>query len=423
MKNLEENRVIQKISDIGGRIGSNIYISSISQGIMGMFPIIIIGAFASLFVGLSFDGYQIFIHQTGLYNALSMVVNATTNCLGLWFTFGIAQSLNNRMAKGEKIVPILALVTYIALLPFTVNKMGGVVFGHEYLGTKGMIVGIFIAIFIVKLYKFVEGRNWMIKMPVGTPEYVSNSFSALIPGFIVVIAGIMIRILIGLTPYRDIFTLLYSLLQIPLTKLVGGNLFANLFFIILTQVFWAVGVHPGFLSSMLGPILFSLDGMNQAAFAAHQEVPNIIGFAFSYITTIATFYPAISFAILLFAKSNRLRSVSKIAVFPSIFGISEPLVFGIPIMFNPLLWLPWIIAPTFNFAFAYFVTQIGLVSKAIGVMVVNMPLVVTGMLNGHVSIAIMEIVLCVIDILIFAPFIMILDKNYRKDELNINTNN
>lgn len=135
MKNLEENRVIRKISDIGGRIGSNIYISSISQGIMGMFPIIIIGAFASLFVGLSFASYQNFLHQTGLYNALSMVVNATTNSLGLWFTFGIAQSLNNRVAKGEKIVPILALVTYIALLPFTVNKTAGIVFGHDYLGT------------------------------------------------------------------------------------------------------------------------------------------------------------------------------------------------------------------------------------------------------------------------------------------------
>lgn len=139
---------------------------------------------------------------------------------------------------------------------------------------------------------------------------------------------------------------------------------------------------------MTAPVLFALDGMNQALYAQGKEVPNIIGMAFSYITTTAVFYPAIAIAILLFAKSQRLKTVGKVAVAPAFFGISEPLVFGLPIVYNPMILIPWLFVPILNFGIGYMLTSVHLVAKCAGVTVFNIPMIFTGIMNGSISIAI-----------------------------------
>ena len=205
-------------------------------------------------------------------------------------------------------------------------------------------------------------------------------------------------------------------MQIPLTALMGTSLFANSVLNILVQASWALGIHPGYLTGTVGPIMFALDGANQAAYAAGQQVPNIIGMAFSYITTTAVLYPAIAVSILLFAKSGRLRTVGKVAVAPAFFGISEPLIFGLPIVLNPLILIPWLIAPALNFFVGYVLVSTGLVARAAGVIVFNVPMIFTGLLNGSYTISLMEIGLFMLDILLFFPFIKILDKKYSAEE-------
>jgi len=253
-------------------------------------------------------------------------------------------------------------------------------------------------------------------MPEGTPDYVSRSFAALIPGFIVVVIAIIIRMIFALTPFGSAFDCLYGILQIPLQALLGGSVISNVIIQILTQLCWGLGIHPGFLSSITAPILFGLDGANQAAFAAGQEIPNTIGMAMSYSSTIACFYPAIAVCVLLFAKSKELKTVGKIAIAPAFFGISEPMIFGLPIMLNPIMIIPWMICPVVNFILAYAACSIGIVAKYAGVIVFNFPMVATGLLNGSFSIALLEIVLFVIDILIFIPFVKALDRKKSEAE-------
>ncbi|MEG0367003.1 MAG: PTS transporter subunit EIIC, partial [Coprobacillus sp.] len=172
----------------------------------------------------------------------------------------------------------------------------------------------------------------------------------------------------------------------------------------------------GYLTGAIAPILFAVDGAHQGAYAQGHAIPNTIGMAFNYITTIATVYAAIAVAVLLFAKSKQLKTVGKVAVAPAFFGISEPLVFGLPIVFNPVLFIPWVITPIVNFILGYFLTSIGLVAKCAGVTVFNIPMVFTGLMNGDVSIALMEIALFVLDILIFLPFIKAIDKKFISQE-------
>lgn len=406
----------EKSAVVGDKISKNIYLQGISHGIMSMLPIIIIGAFASLFSGLPIKPWQSLINNSGINSILSVVVNATTNMLGLYFTYGIARNLSEKLEVKSKITGIFAMIVYVILLPFTSIENSGAYLAFDYLGTKGMILGIIIAIFTVKLYKFFVDHKVSIKMPNGTPDYVANTFTSLIPGFIIVIIAMILNALFKLTPYGDAFNLFYNILQIPLTVVMGGSIISNDIFAGLTQVSWALGIHPGFVQSISAPILFGLDGANQAAFAAGQPVPNILGMAFSYICTTATLFPAIAVAVLIGAKSKQLKTVEKISVAPAFFGISEPLIFGIPVVFNPTILIPWFFAPILNLTLAYIATSVGLVAKCAGVTVFNVPMIFTGLMNGSISIAIMEIVLFIIDILLFIPFIKVLDNKYIKAE-------
>ena len=260
----------------------------------------------------------------------------------------------------------------------------------------------------------------VIKMPAGTPEYVSNTFVSLIPGLVIALMALVLRGLFALTPWGNAFDCLYNILQMPLNAIVGENLFTLTIINLLTQVLWFFGIHPGFLSSMTAPIMFGLDGANQAAYAAGQSVPNIIGMACSYSTTIATVYPAFALALLLFAKSGQLKTVGKISVAPAFFGISEPLIFGAPVVLNPTIVVPWVIIPALNFILGYAACAIGIVPHYAGVTVFNFPMIATGILNGSAAIAAMEVVLCVIDLLIFMPFVKMQDKkNLEAEKLAI----
>ena len=142
---------------------------------------------------------------------------------------------------------------------------------------------------------------------------------------------------------------------------------------------------------MLAPILFGMDAANQAMYAAGEAIPNITGMAFNYIATTAVVYPAIAVAVLLFARSQQMKTVGKIAVAPAFFGISEPMVFGLPIVFNPVMMIPWIVLPSVNLLIAYFLMSTGIVAKCIGVTVFNVPMIFTGIMNGSFTIVLMEI--------------------------------
>lgn len=402
-----------KLSDV---VGGNIYLRSISKGVMPNLPIIIIGSFASLFVGLPIPFWRSFIQSAGLVTILNMVVAATTNMLGVYFTYGIAKAYAKNLELQADLVPILAIVAYLTLSPLADPEASSANFAYTYLGTKGMIVGIFVAIFTVKIFKAIVDAKIVIKMPEGTPDYVSNSFVSLIPGFVVIIVAMVVRALFGLTPWGNIFDCLYNLLQIPLTAIMGNNVIAMCIFQLITQLLWVFGVHPGFLTSLTGPIMFGLDGMNLAAYAAGEPIPSVIGMAFSYAMTVAVVYPAFAVAVALFSKSSQLKTVGKISVAPAFLGISEPLIFGVPVVLNPFVAVPWIITPMLNFVLGYLACSSGLVAKYAGVTVFNFPMVATGLLNGSVSLAIMEVVLFVLDVLVYMPFIRMQDKKYLADE-------
>lgn len=413
---MEKMSVLDRVNEFADRLGSNRYLQGISRGVMAALPFIIVGAFASLFVGLPIEIWQNFISSTGISACLTAVVNMTTNLLGVIITYTVARAFAELFEVDSKIIGFLSVMIYMILLPTTALEDGTVYLAFDYLGTKGMILGIILAIVTVKIYKFIVDRNITIKMPEGTPPFVSNSFVALIPAFAIAILGIIIRLIFSLTPFETAFDLIYVILQTPLNALIGENIWSVVVIMIIANFIFALGIHSGFITGMLSPILFGLDAANQAAYAAGEAVPNTIGMAFNYITTIAVVLPAMAIATLIFAKSKQMKTVGKIGLAPSFFGISEPLVFGLPVVFNPVLMIPYILLPAINMLIAYFLMESGIVARCIGVTVFNVRMVFTGIMNGSVSIAVMEVGLLILNIIVWCPFIKIMDRKHLKEE-------
>lgn len=411
---MEKTSFLDKFGVAADKMSNNKYLQGISQGVMTALPFIIVGAFASLFSGLPIPFWQSFINATGIAACLAMVVAATTNMLGVIVTYTATRSFAEKFGVDAKIIGFLGIMFYMILLPSAAMEDGTAYLSYDYLGTKGMLLGLILAVATVKIYKFIVDKNITIKMPEGTPPFVSNSFVALLPAFAIAIVAIVIRLIFAVTPFGSAFNLIYSLLQVPLSALIGENIWSLVIIMAISNLIFTFGIHSGFITSMLAPILFGLDGMNQAMYAAGEEVPNITGMAFNYITTTAVVYPAV--AVLLFAKSQQMKTVGKIGVIPAFFGISEPIVFGLPIVFNPIMMIPWIVLPAANMLIAYFLMSTGIVAKCIGVTVFNVPMVFTGIMNGSFTIALMEIGLFVLDVFICMPFVKISDAQHLKEE-------
>ena len=301
-------------------------------------------------------------------------------------------------------------------MPTLTSEDGVTSLAFDYLGTKGMILGIVIAFLATKLFHLIVSKNIVIKMPAGTPDFVSNSFVSLIPAFAIALCAIVVRMIFALAPWGDAFSCFYALIQMPIQGLIGGNIASAVLISVIMCLLWCFGIHPGFITSLIGPLFMMLDGANQAAYAAGEALPNIIGMNFNYITTIAIAYPAVPIAILLVARSAQLRTVGKVALAPGFFGINEPIIFGLPIVMNPVAAIPFIVTPLINVIGMYALQSLGIVAKCIGILPFNIPVVITGMLSGGISIAIAEVVFLIIDILIWIPFIKAMDATKLKAE-------
>lgn len=413
---MEKKSVLEKFSDYAGKLGSNVYLQGMSRGMMKGLPLVMLGAFASLFAGLPIEGYQTFIQKSGIYDLLQVIVSFSTNFLGVIYAYSIVTTLGKLLDVKSELVGVLGMFNFLILLPLA-NIEHATYIPFQYTGAQGIFAAILVSIVTVKVYKFIEEKDWTIKMPKGTPSYVSGSFAGLIPVFVIGVLFLIVRYCFTLTSYGNFFAFMYSIIQTPLTKIVGANLISTTLLGMLQQALWMFGIHGGaIVSSVLGPISMGMDIAQQSAYAAGQPLPNILGLSFGYMYSIAIAYPAMAISILLFAKSKRYKTLGKVALPASFFGISEPLVFGIPVIFNPIMAIPFIIIPNLMPILAYFATAIGLVAKPMGLMVFNVPMAINGIMNGSWTIAVCQIVLLIISIALWYPFIKIADKKVLEEE-------
>ncbi|MGG0455117.1 PTS cellobiose transporter subunit IIC [Bacillus mycoides] len=422
------------VMPVAGRVAEQRHLQAIRDGIILTMPFLIIGSFFLIISALPIPGYNDFM--AGLFGeswqkALGYPVSATFNIMSLIAVFGIAHRLGGYYKIDALAAGALSLVTFLLATPFQVayiipsTKESILVEGAipaALMGSQGLFVAMIIAIISTELYRFIVQKKLIIKMPETVPPAVTRSFAALIPGFIVVTVIWILRLMIENTSFGSIHNIVGKILQEPLSAL-GASLWGAVIAVIIVHVLWACGIHgAAIVGGVMSPIWLSLMDQNRVAFQAGQDVPNTVTAQFFDLWIYmggsgATL--ALVVGMLLFARSQQLKSLGRLSIAPGIFNINEMVTFGMPIVMNPLLLIPFILVPVVLTVVSYFAMEWGWVARPSGAAVPwTTPILFSGYLGsgGKISGVVLQLVNFALAFFIYLPFLKIWDKQKVAEE-------
>ncbi len=403
-----DSPLIKKLEKLNEWLDSLSFLKVLTSGLTMILPVIIVGAFSSLFANFPVESYQEFIQRVGLKEIFTLGGQFSTNIISLIAVMSITY-VYVQSKKIPAIIPsIISLIAFLILTPLELIDETTYI-SFEWLGSAGFFVAILTAFAIGKLYVIMIKNEWILKMPKSVPTMVSQSFASLVPSAVIILIAMILRYLFSLTGFGNIHSVIFTLIQTPITNL-GNSLVALIIITLLSRLLWMMGIH-GML--VLMPILLTvfmpLDLQNLEAYTNGQPLPNIVGLAFWILCTSiggggATL--GLNFLMAFNAKSEQYKTLGKLSLPSGIFGINEPLIYGIPIVFNALYAIPYIFAPIVNLIIGYFLIQSGLVPAPSGASILGMPIPIffVGLIQGSWKLGVMQIFFLVINTIMYYPF-------------------
>lgn len=418
------------IAPLANKLGRNKYVVALQNSFFAMIPFITVGALALVLISPPADyttmdpgvarslmqGWQAFADFTGpTFNFINMV---TMNLLAFWIALGMGLNL----AKHHKMTPAMPiLVTTMSFLIWaTMNPDGSLTF--DYLGGTGLFVALVASILSFELYRtLTEKKVGHIDLSgAGVPPALADSLGNLLPVIIIfLIFGVSGQIIMTITgsPLPELMTIIMSPL-LGLVDSIGGIIFLA----VVVMILWWFGIHDSVITGPLDVFLMSNYSANMAAFAAGTaavSLPYIVNEPFWWtFMTIGGSGATLGLAVLAAtSKSKQIRTVGRLGLIPAIFNINEPLIFGLPIMYNPTLLIPFVVAMPLNGVITYICMATGIVSKAFAYGGWNMPAPIAAFIATlDVKAFILAIALIVIDALIYLPFFKVYEKQKLAEE-------
>ena len=415
---------------IGIFAGENKYLSSIKNAFQTFMPFIIIGAIGVLWSNVICND------QTGLGAIVPGIMNlsflnpafnahnfATIGCITISITFLIgavlgAKENDNIMFSGLLAVVALLTVTQSSMDIFKDGKLVESVSGifSASLGSQGLFTGMLVGIITVELF-FVLFKfdRLKIKLPEQVPPQIAKSFEYLIPAFITVLIISLIGLAINIWTGAYLNDLIFNIVQQPLLH-IGGSLPGVLTLMFISLVFWAIGLHgDNMIGGVFNPILTTLGVQNLEAVQAGLEPTNIVNNTFhrAFFATGGTgCMLGLTIAVLLICKRPENQSIAKLALVPELFNIGEVSMFGVPIVLNPTLVIPFIIAPLVTVIFGYVLTMLHICPVMYVDLPWTMPPLIISFLGsgGNIMGPVCQLLGIILSALVYLPFVKIYEK-------------
>ena len=401
----------EKLVPVSTGFAQNRYVRCIGTGSQSLMAIIMIGAVFNLLNSIQIAPYQSFIQATGIAAFLSAVNNACMNFMGVFMVFSVGYAGAKIFGHDELAFNngFLSLMSYLIMVPTGTNEAGSTVVSLDYLGSHGVFLAFILGIMATKINIALVERNITIKMPAGVPENVTQCFTSIIPGAVIALVSSLLRGLFTMTPWGNIIDAVYALLQTPLAN-ITGSLGGFIILLLLAQVLWFFGVHGSYtVLAILYPLWFTYLPDNTAAAAAGLPIPHMWNTSMYDFACNGGAGCTLGLVIVmfLFAKSKRYKEFSKIVLPCGIFNINEPLIYGMPLMLNFTMLIPFIVAAI----------MLGLMPCPTGLIGMNtMPIFVYGVIQGSWKIGVYQILMTIMSAAIWYPFFKAADKQALAEE-------
>lgn len=409
------------LSELGSRVINNGIISILMKTMQSTIPFNIVGSLALMIMYFPFiDKFLSPSTIQHLKFVFSPIVDMTLGLISVYISILIGYFISQRKKSNIVFTTISSLGSFLLVTPFETLSGDSIIKGvipMSNLGATGIFVAIIMSFIGGYFYVYLIEKKIMIKMPELVPENVKRAFEGLIPITLLLFLVAGIRFLFSFTDFGFMQNFIYYHIQSPITKL-GTSLPATIIAVTLIQIFWFLGLHGGdILLSVMGMIWLEANIQNAEAYAAGIELPNIITKTFFEIYSWNHFI-AIIIVLILFSKSAQNRTLGKLSAPAGFFNISETVVFGLPVMLNIIILIPWILSMVIPTVIAYFAIDLGIVPKTNGIQLPwTTPIFISGFLaTGSIKGALLQLFNLIICIFLWIPFIKIIDKKNLEEE-------
>jgi PTS system cellobiose-specific IIC component len=376
-------------------------------------PLLILGSFAMIIIDFPVAAWTALMERTGWYwdGHIDIIINATFGIMAVIAAFGVASSLagSYKKSNGEEIDGIPAGILSIATF-WIITKGEG--FDSEYL-----FVAMFFAIVTAEVYRRFIQKEWVIKLPDTVPVAIGRQFTALVPGLVILGGSWLIAVAMSYTESGTISAWLNTNLFAWLGKF-GLSYPFTMFGAFLEHLLWSFGLHGSaiVIFPFFEPLWIQVSTPDTKSIITWTFYENNVWIGGSGATLPVVVY------MLIFAKSKLLKDIGRIAIGPGLFNINEPVTFGLPVVLNPVLMIPYIVTPLVLVTINYVGTLIGLFPILDKIVPWTTPIFVSGFLaaSGGIGNRIMAVVAQLIcfaaSFLIWLPFIRSWDRLCVKQE-------
>ncbi len=419
MTEFMENRLMP----LSQKLSNNKYLVALRDGLMLSMPLLIIGSLAIVIGDFPVQGFHDFmasiVGDVWYSWCWDMVNPATMGLVALFAVIGVAHSL----ASEEGVEPLPAVAISVSAYFLLLEQMEGGGFATSCFEASGLFTAMLAALLATELYAILLKKNLRIKMPESVPSFVTRQFEALIPAAIILPLFLIVRLIFAATPFGTVQNFIVTMIQMPLTN-IGTTLVGTFFITLLNSLLWFFGIHgTAVIDSFMGPLWYAARFANLDVFLASadavrpfivtQDFANLIIFLGGTGNTVSLA------AIMAFrCRSRRLRSMGRLGLLPGLFNVNEPIIFGLPLVLNPMMAIPFFIVPPVTVLLSFAAMYFGLVPYPTGVTVPwTMPAPFGGwMMCNDIRGGLLQLVVLLIGGLIYYPFITALDRQYLKEE-------
>lgn len=416
---------------ISPKVETNKYLGSIKEAFTMFVPFIIVGSFGSM-LNILVSGANGLAQWVPWLSNLSPAFTAinfvTISCMSLPIAFLIGYKLAEKENLPQLESGLIGLLSYLAVCPNTISTVveglkdpvvvNGL--GAGVIGAQGLFVSMIMSMVAVKFFGLLTNIDAIkIKMPDSVPTGIARSFNILIPIFIIITAfsvgGCLFNTFTG--NYLNVW--IYNIIQLPLQALAnttGGILVLAL----ANQLFWFLGIHGGMvIEGVRGPLSAAGLAENISAVQAGGVATNILtrGLWTSFVVVGGGGITlSLLIAIFIFSKREDHKSIAKFSLIPGICGINEPVVFGLPLVLNPIFAIPFILNSVIAAFIAVVATNIGFLTCGVLDCPPGLPVFVTGFISYGIHGIIVQAIILIVTFIIWVPFVLMSNKQAKLEQ-------
>lgn len=413
------------------KLNAQRHICAVRDAFILSFPLTMAGSLMVLLnnVFLSADGFMFKILQfdklfPGIVKfqaVFAPVVKGSADIFSILIVFLIARNLAKLMEGDDLLTGLTAISVYFIIYPDYFNNEGVNYLTNQYMGAQGLFVAILVGLLVGELMsRLAKSDKLEIKMPEQVPSAVARSFKVLIPIIITTIFFSVLNYFVKMAAPGGLHELIYNIIQTPLTRM-SQSLFSVLILALLSQSLWAMGIHGPNTIAAIRDTMFSEAGnanlLHYAESGTTWGAPYPI--TYSGLATAFSEYGGsgatlgLIIAMLIFSKNKESKSIAKLSLAPGLFNINEMVIFGLPIVLNPIYIIPFIIAPLVNIMIGYTAVMI---LKIMPPVTIGIPWTTPGPLmpflgtGGNIVALFVGFICLAVSVLIYSPFVIAANK-------------